>query len=315
MTMLVLGGINEDVVLHVEDLPRPGETVMGRGVDRSAGGKGLNKAVAAARFGGPVALLGAVGNDPAGAMLRTVMQDAGVDDSLLVVDSSSPSGQAFITLSRKGENSIIVNAGANAALTPASLALTALAGSVFLAEFEAPLDVVRAVFSLPAATAAIRVLNAAPALPEGRSLLALADIVILNETELEAYTTGSPLTDEQAITGAARTLIEGSGRQIIVTLGAAGCLLVTDAASIFIPSHKVEAIDTIGAGDCFCGVFAAALAEGMDVLAAIHQANAAAAISVGRRGAAAASPSRGEIRAFLAGTAPAALEIEHEALG
>ncbi|UAK25644.1 ribokinase [Sphingomonas nostoxanthinifaciens] len=299
MTLLVLGGINEDVVVHVEALPRPGETVMSRGIDRAVGGKGLNKAVAAARFGGDVCLLGAIGDDPAGAMLRNVLQQAGVDDRHLIVDPRAPSGQAFITLAEDGENCIVVNAGANAGIAAPDIARQPITAHVYLAEFEAPVAAVHALFATPASQAGIRILNAAPALPEGRATLALADIVILNETELEAYCAGHPTAAEADIVAAARMLIDGGERRIVVTLGAAGCLLVeADRYRRFMP-HEVKAIDTIGAGDCFCGVFAAALAEGMEIAAAIEQANAAAAISVGRRGAAAASPIRAEITGFL----------------
>jgi ribokinase len=301
MSVIVLGGINQDVVAHVTRLPRPGETVAASGVTHAAGGKGLNKAVAAAKFGARVTMLGAVGDDEAGRMLRETLTTAGVDDRMVATIAGVPTGQALITLAKNGENCIVVNPGANACVNITDLAAQVADGTVFLAEFEATIATVRQLFDTPAAQAGTRILNTAPALQtaEALAVLRLADILILNETELQAYAaTAAPLDSHAAIVSAARTLIEPH-QSAIVTLGAAGCLLIHADGSTMIASHVVTAVDTIGAGDCFCGVFAAALSGGMAMNEAIKHANAAAALSVGRSGAAAASPLRAEVLAFL----------------
>lgn len=302
MKVVVLGGINEDVVAHVATLPARGETVAARGVERSAGGKGLNQAVAAARYGADTILLGAVGNDAAGESLRRTVRDAGASDAAIAVRDDVPTGQALICLSATGENTIVVNAAANAHFGATDVVAAAPAApAVFLTQFEATLEAVEALFRLPSAAAGIRILNAAPALIEGEHLLALADILILNETELQRFARLASVPDDRdAIAAAARTLIERPGQRAIVTLGGAGCVLVEADRTTAFAAFPATPVDTIGAGDCFCGVLAAALAEGAGIEDAIRTGSAAAALSVERRGAAASSPTRAQVHAKMA---------------
>lgn len=301
MTLIVLGGINEDVVAHVEALPRTGETLAARRVVRSAGGKGLNQAVAAARHGGSVRLLGAVGDDAVGKSLRALMAREGIDTTDLRIIPGRVTGQALIALAASGANTIIVDAAANADYGPDALSRATLDARVFLTQFEARPDTIAALFSCPEARAGLRILNTAPAIEAGRDLLTLADILILNESELQAFARlPHPPEGEENIAVAARALLGRADQQVIVTLGAAGCLHVDARASRVIPGHAVEAVDTVGAGDCFAGVFAAAMADGEPIEAALRRANAAAALSVSRAGAAEAPPRRQEVEAFLA---------------
>lgn len=302
MKVVVLGGINEDVVAHVATLPARGETVAARGVERSAGGKGLNQAVASARYGADTILLGAVGDDAAGESLRRTVRDAGASDAAIAVRDDVPTGQALICLSATGENTIVVNAAANAHFGATDVVAAAPAApAVFLTQFEATLEAVEALFRLPSAAAGIRILNAAPALIEGEHLLALADILILNETELQRFARLASVPDDRdAIAAAARTLIERPGQRAIVTLGGAGCVLVEADRTTAFAAFPATPVDTIGAGDCFCGVLAAALAEGAGIEDAIRTGSAAAALSVERRGAAASSPTRAQVHAKMA---------------
>lgn len=301
MSICVLGGINWDVVTHVEDLPRRGETIHAYGLDQSAGGKGLNQAVAAARYGAKVILLGATGDDLVGDTLRRTMREVGIDDTTVASLAGVPTGQAQICLARNGDNMIVVGAGANAHYGPAQVHAAPLAGcTVFVTQFEAALDAIEALFLVPSARAGIRILNAAPALEEGRHLLALADIVIVNETELQRFARLDTIPATRAgFVAAARSLIGRSGQTIVVTLGPDGCLRVDSTSDKAIPGYRVDVVDTIGAGDCFCGVLGAALEEGMSLDEALRHANAAAALSVTRRGAAAASPTRLELNGLL----------------
>lgn len=300
MTIIVLGGINQDVVLSVADLPRRGETIAATGLAHGAGGKGLNQAIAAARQGGAVRMLGAVGDDAPGRMLRDVMTREGIDTRSVAVLGDHPTGQAMIALSQGGDNTIIVNAGANAAYGAAAVTKADIDARVYLTQFEAAPDAIAALFSSSQAERGIRILNAAPALETGRQLLALADILILNETELQVFAKLPAVPEEEAdILHAARALISRANQQVIVTLGAKGCLCVGADTEIMIAGVRMTAIDTIGAGDCFCGVLAAALDAGADLEDAVRRANAAAALSVTRQGAGESAPSRAEVDAVL----------------
>jgi ribokinase len=305
MTVIVLGGINEDVVLSVDNLPRLGETIHALGIVHGAGGKGLNQAIGAARQGGAVRMLGAVGDDAPGATLMGIMAREGIDTTDVAIVSDQSTGQAFITLSRSGDNTILVNAGANAAYGSAAIATARTDARIFLTQFEATPEAIEALFTTAAAKKGIRILNAAPAIKACRPLLSLADILIVNETELQVFA-DLPTVPERLddIAAAARSLVSRSDQQVIVTLGANGCLCVAIDTQEMIAGFTMKAIDTIGAGDCFCGVLAASLDEGMGIGAALRRANAAAALSVTRAGAGESAPTRAEVDALLAHSLP-----------
>ncbi len=301
MTICVLGSANLDIVLKVETLPLPGETVTATLAGDYLGGKGANQAIAAARMGVATALVGATGEDEAGAWMRRYLADSGVDIRNLARLSGHPSGRAYIMVSAAGENSILVVGGANLAMTADDAPdVAALEARVFVSQLETPIAVIAKTFSHPSAEAGVRILNAAPALPEGRALFDLVDILIVNETELMSYA-GLATTDISPATlaEAGGRLIERPGQTVVVTLGAAGAALVRGDGVRLIPGHAAPVVDTTGAGDCFCGVLAAELDRGSSVEDAVAFANAAAAVSVTRLGAAASSPTRAEVEAFL----------------
>ncbi|WP_375269549.1 ribokinase [Phenylobacterium sp.] len=300
MSVCVLGGINLDHVASVAELPRWGETVASHELAQFPGGKGANQAVAAAKLGAQVRLLGAVGQDGAGDFMLGVLEEAGVQTAGVLRARDHPTGQAFITLDRAARNMIVVAAGANALFGPELAGAADLGGAgVILTQFEATLDAIEAVFARDEARGAVKILNTAPALAEGAHLLRLADILILNESELARFAglEAEPADADRAAAAARR--LAAPHQTVIATLGAAGAVAVRGDEVFRAAGLKQPAVDTTGAGDCFCGALAAALDEGVDLAGAMRFANAAAALSVTRRGAAASMPTRAEVEALL----------------
>lgn len=303
MSVFVLGSINLDAVARVDDLPRPGETVAGLSLELFPGGKGANQAVAAARMGAPTRLMGAVGKDDSGPGLKTNLAGYGVQVADVLELSGIPTGQAHVWVASSGENMIVVTSGANAAITPQHVVATPLEGQrVLLSQLESPAQAIEALFRAGAAKGALRILNAAPALPQGAALFPLTDILILNQTELATY---AKLDEEpvrlEEVSRASRKLMSRPDQIVIVTLGASGVACVRRDEAFLIEGRKVKAVDTTGAGDCFCGALAACLSINMDLREAVEMANAAAALSVQKSGAAPSMPSRREVEAFLEG--------------
>lgn len=302
MTVFVLGSINLDAVARVDDLPRPGETVAGKSLELFLGGKGANQAVAAARMGAATRLMGAVGGDDSGAGLKAKLAGYGVQVADVAELQGVPTGQAHVWVADSAENMIVVTAGANAMITPQQVAATPIeAQRVLLCQLETPAVAIEALFRAGSAKGALRILNAAPALPQGAALFPLTDILIVNQTELAAYAKldREPVKLEE-VSVASRKLMSRPDQTIIVTLGAAGAAVVRRDEAFLVEGKKVKAIDTVGAGDCFCGALAATLSQGMDLAEAVEMANAAAALSVQKAGAAPSMPSRREVEAFLA---------------
>lgn len=286
----VLGSINCDLVIRVAAHPRGGETVLGGDLAQFPGGKGANQAVAARRAGAQTALIGAVGDDAFGAGMRDFLGREGIDCRGLRVDDTMPTGIALIAVAAGGENTIIVSPGANGGLAADDAeALEAQAGDLVIAQFEVPDAFITAGFVRARACGARTLLNPAPMRPIQPELLGLTDILVLNETELEAASGTGALASDGAILAAAQALAK-DGRVVIVTLGARGCLAIAGAETIQVPGERVTALDTTGAGDCFVGYLAAGLAGGIHHVDALSRANRAAAISVTRAGAASSIP-------------------------
>lgn len=297
--VLVLGSINRDLVLAVDAHPRPGETVSGSDIREFPGGKGANQAVAAARAGAETLLVGATGHDGFGASMRAFLAGEGIDLSRVATVADRPTGIAVILVDRNAENTVTVSPGANMALTAADAeTIDFQPGDLVVSQFEVPEGFIRAGFAKARAAGAVTVFNPAPMKALTPDLLAFCDIVVLNETELEAASGMAHLASRDDIEAAARNLgtqDQGEARTIIVTLGAKGCLAVHSGGVLTIPGRAVVARDTTGAGDCFVGVLAAGLARGLDLAAALERANRAAAISVTRAGAATSMPTRAEL--------------------
>ncbi|MFF8270838.1 ribokinase [Streptomyces sp. NPDC016562] len=291
----VLGSTNMDLVAYVPKAPRLGETVTGRAFRTVPGGKGANQAVAAARSGGEVIMIGAVGADEFGVRLRSALTAAGVDTAALrTVEGAS--GTAHITVDDEGGNSIIVIPGANAHVTGLEAgdeARIAAAGTLLL-QLELPLPAVLAGARAARAHRVRTVLTPAPVQPLPAELLAAVDLLIPNEHEAAALT---GLTDPHQ---AAAALLDDVP-EVVITLGAAGALYAARGQEpLTVPAPRVRAVDTTAAGDTFVGALAVALGEGRPMPRALRWASAAAALSVQRPGAQDSMPARAETDSFAA---------------
>ena len=297
----VAGSINMDIVAAADRLPRIGETVAGSALLYFPGGKGANQAVAAAKLGAPVTLIGRLGRDAFGDQLRAFLAAQGVDLSFVQATAGAGTGTAVIT-SANADNTIVVIPGANALVSVADVASPVLAkGDIAVSQFEIPLPTIAAFFKRARAAGATTILNPAPAIECGPELLELVDILILNETEL-GFLTRTALRDSDdyaRFIEAARSLPIGRDKIICLTLGKRGVLALIDGEPTIIAGRAVEAIDTTGAGDCFVGAVAAQLAGGNAMGDALDYANAAASICVQRMGAAPSMPTAAEVEAVL----------------
>jgi ribokinase len=297
--VIVAGSINMDVVANAARLPRIGETVAGTTLSFHPGGKGANQAVAAARLGAPTVLVGRVGDDAFGRALVEFLAAAAIDLTHVRALSDVPTGTAMITIV-DADNAIVVVPGANARLAPADIAgVSAARGDVLVSQFEIPLATIAAFFAPAAAVGARTILNPAPAQSCDALLLGLADILVLNETEL-GFLTGRALGEADPpdrFIEATRSLRVRRDQVICVTLGRRGAVALIADEVLSVPGHAVEAIDTTGAGDCFVGALAAQLAAGAGIADALAYANAAAAICVTRRGAGPSMPNAAEVDA------------------
>ncbi|HEX2073518.1 MAG TPA: PfkB family carbohydrate kinase [Geodermatophilus sp.] len=297
MSVAVVGSLNEDVLVAVGRLPGRGETVIGRSAVLAPGGKGANQAAAAGRLGAGVAMVGRVGDDPAGERQVAALAAAGVDVREVRRVPGVPTGQATIPVEDgTGENLIVVVLGANAELGPADVDVDAVRrAAVVLLQLEVPLATVQA--AAEAATGTV-VLTPAPPGPLPAALLDRVDVLVPNEHELlQLAGLGPGKRSPAELVPPARAV----GRSaVVVTLGARGALVVPDGGPALLqPPPPVTPVDTTGAGDCFCGALAHALAGGARLPEAVRYAVAAAALSTTGQGARAALPDDAAVRALL----------------
>ncbi len=300
-TIVVVGSSNTDMIIRLEHIPRPGETILGGEFLTAAGGKGANQAVGAARAGGKVTLVARVGRDMFGVQAVSGFAKDGINVDYVFVDKASPSGVALIFVARDGENSIAVASGANSKLSPADVKKAKKiieSASVLVLQLETPLETVMAAAEVASAKGVRVILNPAPARPLPDTLLRCVSILTPNESEAELLS-GITVDGETAAAKAADKLRSKGVQTVILTLGARGVFVATSDRQLLVPSFKVKPVDTTAAGDIFNGALAAALAEGQPLLDAVRFANAAAAISVTRLGAQPSAPRRKEIRRLL----------------
>ena len=301
-SILVVGSSNTDMIIKMERIPKPGETIIGGEFASAAGGKGANQAVGAARAGGAVTLIARVGQDMFGDKAIAGFIADGINVDHVVRDRTSPSGVALIFVGQNGENSIAVASGANARLTPADVRKAKSAfreANVVLLQLETPLDTVQVAAELAVAAGGRVILNPAPARPLPDKLLRRLYLLTPNESEAELLT-GVAVDNEDGATKAANALLARGAQNVIITMGARGALVVGKNLRQLIPAFKVKAVDTTAAGDVFNGTLAFGLAEGRSLLEAARFASAAAAISVTRMGAQTSAPTRREIEQLLA---------------
>lgn len=299
--VFVAGSINMDVVATADRHPRVGETVAGKQVLYFPGGKGANQAVAASRLGAKTTLIGRLGADSFGAELRTFLTAQGIDPGSIKETPETHTGTAIITVAAS-DNTIVVIPGSNALVGADDVADVPLAkGDVAVSQFEIPLPTIAAFFQRARAAGATTLLNPAPAQKMSPELLALVDILVLNETEL-GFLAGVELSDSDEaakIIAVARKLQARADQTICVTLGKRGVLALAASEELAVPGRVVKAVDTTGAGDCFVGALASQLADGVAMRAALAFANAAASISVQRMGAGPSMPTAAEVAAVL----------------
>jgi ribokinase len=299
--VLVLGSSNTDFTVRLPSLPARGQTMLGGSLTTGPGGKGANQAVAAARAGGEVAFLVAVGDDAFGRESLDRLEAEGIDVSIARVVAGVPSGVALIFVDDDGENMIAVAPGANFSLGAEDI--DALPSDLFhaghvllIAGLEIALETVARAIRRAAEAGMRIVLNPAPVQLDlvDAVALSLVEVITPNRVEL-AQLSGISTADADSIEEAAAVLSRRGPQGIVVTLGSQGCHVHSDAGSQRIPSHSVRAIDTVGAGDAFSGALAVALAEGRSLVEAARWANAAAALAVTLPGAQSAMPIRAEI--------------------
>jgi len=303
-SLIVVGSLNMDLVVRVEHLPAPGETILGRDFHTIPGGKGANQAVAAARLGGDVYMVGRVGQDSYGGTLRTNLSAEGIDVEFVQVDSTSASGAAMITLDAAGSNTIVVAPGANMALTPGDViqAFEGIASmDVLVLQLESPLECVQAAARLGRERGLKVVLNPAPARALPDELYRKVDVLVPNETETSLLT-GLPVNTLEQAERAANRLLELGVGNVVLTLGGRGAFVVMPGrSSIHIPPHAVQVIDTTAAGDAFVAGLAVGLAQGLNLVDASIFGNAAGAVAVTRLGAQPSMPTREDVMRMLDG--------------
>ena len=301
----VLGSFVADLAFRTRKVPAWGETVLGSDFRVGPGGKGSNQAVAAARLGSKVAFISKLGRDTFGEMARRTYQQEGIDARFVFETTEYPTGGAAVLVDQvRGENAIVVVPGACFEVTPAEIdqTRTLIADStMFLTQLELRIDSVVHGLKMARELGVPTILNPAPALPVPETIFAMCDYLTPNESEAAALT-GLPVRSLAEAERAAQALLARGARNVVLTLGAQGALVMNADLTQHIPAVDAgPVVETTGAGDAFNGGFAVALAEGKDIVAAAHFACAVAGISVTRQGTAPSMPRRSEVDAILGG--------------
>lgn len=298
--IIVIGSANTDMVISTEHFPRPGETVRGHHFLSNHGGKGANQAVAVARLGGDVSFIGKVGNDSFGDSTIEMLEKEGVDISYMTRTDKQPSGVALITLDSKGENTIIVNPGANAELSEEDIKKAEPVireARILLMQLETPVKTLVCAAKMAKKYGVFVVLNPAPfprdPLPE--ELLKNTDLLIPNETEAMAIS-GMNNFDMDTAPSVMKKIRDIGVKNVIVTMGSKGVVTSVDGIAITVPACKVKAVDTTAAGDTFCGALCVSLCNGKNMEDSLRFANKASSITVTRMGAQMSMPYLDEIR-------------------
>ena len=294
--VVVIGSANIDLVSSVASLPVPGETVLGNSFIKTPGGKGANQAVAASKLGGEVSFVGCIGSDQEGEILRSSLKNANVNCDFLISRPEVSTGNAMIGVDAEGNNSIIVNSGANSALTQEDIVAAkeiVESAQVVLMQLEISTKCLEVAVLM---ASGIKILNPAPVVDISKKLLEKIDVLIPNRIELARLSNKESFENLDELEAAAK----GLGIQtVIVTLGSAGALLVSDKQTELISSPAVESVDTTGAGDAFCGSMAESLSRGLSFLESVEYSVTAGALSTTTYGAQISMPTRSEVDSFL----------------
>ncbi|HUW62046.1 MAG TPA: ribokinase [Candidatus Bathyarchaeia archaeon] len=297
--ILVVGSANIDLVAAAPHCPRPGESIIGTSLKTVTGGKGANQAVAAGRLGAHTFFAGCVGNDSFGQMQRDALRAAGVDVSHLKTDAVQPTGTALICVGDDGQNSIVIVPAANSSVRPADIEkLEDLMPGMdaVLVQLEIPLDTVEAVLDMAGDAGVLTIVDAGPAQKVPHSIIRKAAILSPNETEAEAMT-GIPIASVDDARRAANALMELGATEVVIKLGANGCLYVGED-EVYVPAFEVRVVDTTAAGDAFTAALACTW-DAMPRRDALVFANAAGALAAMVAGAQPSMPKRAAVNAFL----------------
>lgn len=299
--IVVMGSANTDMILQMERIPRPGETILGGHFSIAAGGKGANQAVAAARAGGEVTFVARLGNDIFGQQAIEGFAQEGINVNFVLRDEQEPSGVALIFVAEDGENSIGVASGANSRLSLEDIDAARQCietADVLVMQLETPIETVQHAAEIASAAGVPVILNPAPAQPLSDSLLSQISILTPNESEAELLT-GVSVDNPERAREAAQVLHAKGVETVLITLGSQGAVVSSNDFSEHVPAFSVDPIDTTAAGDVYNGALAVALSEGNSLFDAAHFAGAAAALSVTKLGAQPSAPTRTEIEKLL----------------
>ena len=294
--ILVVGSLNTDLVVRTPRFPQPGETISGEDLQVIPGGKGANQAVAAARLGASVSMLGRVGKDNFGDLLLNNLKSNQVDSQLVQRDEAS-TGTAIIVVDSNGQNSIVLSAGANGKVTSADIT-SFLDHKLLLLQLEIPLETVLSAAQRAHENGLRVILNPAPAQQIPATLISLADFLIPNETELSLLT-GLPVNDINSAEEAARKLLDKGAQNLIVTLGSKGALIVTRAQVTHVDAYSVDVVDTTAAGDAFIGGFATALLQERSLEESVRYGCACGALAATKFGAQPSLPTKEDVERLL----------------
>ncbi|MBN1468709.1 MAG: ribokinase [Fusobacteriaceae bacterium] len=297
--IMVLGSLNIDLVTRVSSTPKKGETVLGNELSKIPGGKGANQAVAIGRIGGSVSMLGKIGNDEFGKILKENLLKNNVNCNFLFSVDTVSTGTALIMVNEDGDNSIVVIPGANFKLFPDDIKKEMFEDTDYLlAQLETPTESIEYAFKIAKEKGIYTVLNPAPAKELSDSLIKNTDLLIPNETEFETLTGHSTATKEEFNAGL-RLLFEKDVKAVLVTLGKKGARYIDmEGKDITVPAYKVNAVDTTAAGDSFIGGFLTSLSAGHSVEDSMEVAVKVAAITVSRFGAQNSLPTKDELNSF-----------------
>lgn len=301
MSITIVGSSNTDMIIKVEHLPKPGETILGGEFTKAAGGKGANQAVAAARAGGNVNFIAKVGDDIFGETAIKGFVEDNINVESVLIDKEVPSGIAQIFVAVDGENCIAVASGANAKLSVEDIVKSGdmiKQSKILLTQLETPLDTVAEAVKIAAENNVTVIVNPAPAAPLSDECLANISVITPNETEADMLT-GIFVSDEISASDSSNILRSKGVDSIIITMGFKGAYVNHKGDKFFVPGYKVKAVDTTAAGDVFNGALAVALSQDKEFKEAVNFANAAAALSVTKMGAQPSVPTLAEINNFL----------------